>query len=61
VKLTVKSKVMEQPVTIKQLASKTDAKLTGDESVIVTDVSHDSRRVGKGTHAASARELCLPL
>src|SRR6185369_3718303 len=40
---------MHEPVTIKQLASKTDAKLTGDESVIVIDVSHDSRRVGKGT------------
>src|SRR6185369_5500715 len=39
---------MHEPVTIKQLASKTDAKLTGDESVIVIDVSHDSRRTGEG-------------
>jgi UDP-N-acetylmuramyl-tripeptide synthetase len=40
---------MTQPVTIKQLASITEAKLTGDESSLVTDVSHDSRRAGKGT------------
>ncbi|HEX7332682.1 MAG TPA: Mur ligase family protein, partial [Pyrinomonadaceae bacterium] len=40
---------MPEPVTIKQLASKTQAKLTGDETVEVTDVSHDSRRIGKGT------------
>jgi UDP-N-acetylmuramoyl-L-alanyl-D-glutamate--2,6-diaminopimelate ligase len=40
---------MPEPVTLKQLASKTQAKLTGDESIVVTDVSHDSRRVGKGT------------
>ena len=40
---------MSEPVTVKQLVAKTQAKLTGDESLIVTDVSHDSRRVGKGT------------
>src|ERR1041384_6552896 len=40
---------MTEPVTIKQLVSKTQAKLTGDESIEVTDVSHDSRRVGNGT------------
>jgi UDP-N-acetylmuramoyl-L-alanyl-D-glutamate--2,6-diaminopimelate ligase len=40
---------MPEPVTLKQLAAKTQAKLTGDDSIIVTDVSHDSRRVGKGT------------
>ena len=40
---------MNEPVTIKQLASKTGAKLTGDETIEVTDVSHDSRRAGKGT------------
>ena len=40
---------MSEPVTIKQLASKTKAKLIGDEMFEVTDVSHDSRRVGKGT------------
>src|SRR5689334_19988647 len=35
--------------SIKELASITDAKLTGDETAEVTDVSHDSRRAGKGT------------
>src|SRR4030095_6203037 len=39
---------MSQPVTAKQLASITEAKLTGDERTEITDVSHDSRRVGKG-------------
>ena len=34
--------------SIKQLAEITDAHLSGDETQIVTDVSHDSRRVGKG-------------
>ena len=35
-------------VTVKRIAELTDAKLTGDESKLVTDVSHDSRRTGKG-------------
>src|SRR5687767_1343566 len=34
--------------TTKRIAELTDAKLTGDETLIVTDVSHDSRRTGKG-------------
>ena len=34
--------------TVKKLSQVTDAKLTGDETLIVTDVSHDSRRTGKG-------------
>ena len=38
-----------QPVTVKQLAAKTNAKVTGDGSVVITDVSHDSRRVGEGS------------
>src|SRR5215510_12374211 len=40
---------MSEPVTIKKLASITDAKLSGDETIEVIDVSHDSRRAGKGT------------
>ena len=40
---------MAEPVTIKQLASITQAQLSGDESIVVKDVSHDSRRVSKGT------------
>ena len=34
--------------TTKRIAELTDAKLTGDETKIVTDVSHDSRRASKG-------------
>jgi UDP-N-acetylmuramoyl-L-alanyl-D-glutamate--2,6-diaminopimelate ligase len=34
--------------TVKRLSQITDAQLTGDENLIVTDVSHDSRRIGKG-------------
>jgi UDP-N-acetylmuramoyl-L-alanyl-D-glutamate--2,6-diaminopimelate ligase len=37
-----------KPITIERLAELTEAKLTGDETAIVTDVSHDSRRAGKG-------------
>ena len=40
---------MNQPVTAKQLASITEAKFTGDETIEITDVSHDSRRVSEGT------------
>lgn len=36
------------PVTAQQIASKTDAILTGPESTLIRDVSHDSRRIGKG-------------
>ena len=36
------------PVTAKQLAEKTKAVLTGDSSALITDISHDSRRVGPG-------------
>jgi len=38
-----------QPVTVRELVAKTNAKLTGDESTVITDVSHDSRRVGEGS------------
>jgi UDP-N-acetylmuramoyl-L-alanyl-D-glutamate--2,6-diaminopimelate ligase len=37
---------MAEPVTVKHLAEITEAKLTGDETIVVTDVSHDSRRAG---------------
>ena len=39
---------MNEPVTVKQLAAITEAKLTGDETTVITDISHNSRRVGKG-------------
>ena len=35
--------------TTKRLAQITEARLTGDETRLVTDVSHDSRRAGEGT------------
>src|SRR6185369_7783087 len=40
---------MSQPVTLKRIASLTEAKFTSDETTVVTDVSHDSRRAGEGT------------
>ncbi len=40
---------MQKPVTAKELATLTEAKFTGDESLEITDVSHDSRRVTNGT------------
>jgi UDP-N-acetylmuramoyl-L-alanyl-D-glutamate--2,6-diaminopimelate ligase len=40
--------VEQRSVTAKRLAEITDARLSGDETRIVTDVSHDSRRTGEG-------------
>jgi UDP-N-acetylmuramoyl-L-alanyl-D-glutamate--2,6-diaminopimelate ligase len=40
--------VAQEPVTTKRLAEITEAKLTGDGNLLVTDVSHDSRRTGNG-------------
>ena len=37
----------KRSVTAKRLAEITDAQLTGDETRIITDVSHDSRRTGE--------------
>src|SRR5688500_4617229 len=34
--------------TVRSLAQITAAQLTGDETLLVTDVSHDSRRAGEG-------------
>ncbi len=38
-----------QPVTLKQVAQATSGRLSGDEAAVVTDVTHDSRRAGKGS------------
>jgi len=35
-------------VNVKRIAELTEAQLTGDGTLLVTDVSHDSRRTGKG-------------
>jgi UDP-N-acetylmuramoyl-L-alanyl-D-glutamate--2,6-diaminopimelate ligase len=40
--------VAQEPVTTKRLAEITEAQLTGDGNLLVTDVSHDSRRTGAG-------------
>jgi UDP-N-acetylmuramoyl-L-alanyl-D-glutamate--2,6-diaminopimelate ligase len=40
--------VEKKPVTVRRLAEITEAKLTGQETGIITDVSHDSRRAGAG-------------
>ena len=42
----------KQPVTLRQVALVTEATLSGDPSALVTDVSHDSRRVGGGLFVA---------
>lgn len=38
-----------QPVTLNQIATATEAKLSGDAQTVVTDVTHDSRRAAAGT------------
>jgi len=40
---------------LRRLAEITGARLTGDETQIIADVSHDSRRVGEGTLFAARR------
>lgn len=37
-----------QPATLKKITAVTEAELSGDANAIVTDISHDSRRVGPG-------------
>jgi len=38
-----------QPITLNNIAEKTDAKPTGDGAIVVTDVTHDSRQVRPGS------------
>jgi UDP-N-acetylmuramoyl-L-alanyl-D-glutamate--2,6-diaminopimelate ligase len=47
--------VTTEPITLKQIAEVTNGKLTGDETVVVTDVSHDSRRAGPGSLFVAVR------
>ena len=37
-----------QPVTLKQIAEATGGQLTGDEALVITDVTHDSRQAAPG-------------
>jgi len=47
--------VKNDPVTFKQIAEVTGGKLSGDASVVVTDVTHDSRRAGPGSLFVAVR------
>jgi UDP-N-acetylmuramoyl-L-alanyl-D-glutamate--2,6-diaminopimelate ligase len=47
--------VKNDPVILKQIAEVTDGKLSGDGGVIVTDVTHDSRRAGPGSLFVAVR------
>jgi UDP-N-acetylmuramoyl-L-alanyl-D-glutamate--2,6-diaminopimelate ligase len=47
--------VTTEPITLKQIAEVTNGKLTGDEHVVVTDVTHDSRRAGPGNLFVAVR------
>ena len=44
-----------KPVTLKQVADATGGVLSGDENLLVTDVSHDSRRAGHGSLFVAVR------
>lgn len=43
------------PVTVQQIAEKAQAMLTGDNTAVVTDVTHDSRRAESGSLFAAVR------
>ena len=43
------------PVTVQQLVERTQAKLTGTPTTIITDITHDSRRAAKGSLFAAVR------
>ena len=44
-----------EPITLKRIAEVTGGKLTGDNDVVITDVSHDSRRAGPGSLFVAVR------
>ena len=44
-----------EPITVKRIAEITGRLLSGDENAVVTDVSHDSRRVGPGALFVAVR------
>jgi UDP-N-acetylmuramoyl-L-alanyl-D-glutamate--2,6-diaminopimelate ligase len=47
--------VTNEPITVKRVAEVTGRLLSGDENAVVTDVSHDSRRVGPGSLFVAVR------
>src|SRR5258708_14001053 len=46
---------LNEPITLEQLAEITHADLSGDETAVVSDVSHDSRRAGPGSLFVAVR------
>src|SRR5882724_11653911 len=46
---------LKEPVTLKQLAAITHAGLSGDETAVVSDVTHDSRRARPGSLFVAVR------
>ena len=48
-----------QPITLKRIAGVTEAKLTGDEQAVVTNVTHDSRQTGPGVLFVAIRGALL--
>jgi UDP-N-acetylmuramoyl-L-alanyl-D-glutamate--2,6-diaminopimelate ligase len=51
----VESNAVSEPITLKQIAQVTGAKLSGDGNTVVSDVSHDSRRAGPGSLFVAVR------
>jgi UDP-N-acetylmuramoyl-L-alanyl-D-glutamate--2,6-diaminopimelate ligase len=51
--------VTHQSVTLQQIADATGGKLTGDWNILVTDVTHDSRRAGPGSLFVAIRGALL--
>ncbi|MDQ5843898.1 MAG: UDP-N-acetylmuramoyl-L-alanyl-D-glutamate--2,6-diaminopimelate ligase [Acidobacteriota bacterium] len=50
---------MATKTTLKQITEVTEGQLTGDKDIVVTDVSHDSRRAGPGTLFVAIRGALL--
>lgn len=50
---------MTNPVTLQKIAEITDARLTGEGSAVVTDVTHDSRSATPGSMFAAVRGALL--
>src|SRR5216684_6971852 len=46
---------LNEPITLKQLAEITQADLTGDETAVVSDVTHDSRQAKPGSLFVAVR------
>src|SRR6185369_4962049 len=47
--------VTNEPIRLKRIAEVTSGELTGDGNIVITDVSHDSRRAGPGSLFVAVR------